>query len=110
MTYGLAGSINTWTQDGVRVGTAHAAHDNVPLRTLVRIDDRFTITVRTKDCRVKVWHWGPGATDGERKRWLFDLSSGAWTQEEDSDLHHVHVWDLEAVRAFAASHVDGEET
>jgi hypothetical protein len=122
MTYGLTGNIHTWTQDGVRVGTAHAAHD-VPLRTLVRVDDRFMITVGTKDGRVKVWHWGPGATDGERKRWLFDLFSGAWiiraataafgklaiaTQEEDSDLHHVRVWDLEAVRTFAVSHVDRE--
>lgn len=122
MTYGLPGNVHAWTQDGVRVGAAHAAHD-APLRTLVRLDDQLVVTVGTKDGRIKVWRWGPERTDGEAKRWLFDLFSGTWmvrtvtagfgklaiaTQEEDGDLHHVRVWDLEAVRAFAASRVDGE--
>ncbi|KAL8363324.1 hypothetical protein RB601_009209 [Gaeumannomyces tritici] len=122
LTYGLPGNVHAWTQDGVRVGAAHAAHD-APLRTLVRLDDRLVVSVGTKDGRVKVWRWGPGRADGERKRWLFDLFSGTWmvrtvvaasgrlaiaTQEKDSGLHHVRIWDLEAVRAFAASHIDKE--
>ncbi|KAL8393202.1 hypothetical protein RB595_003123 [Gaeumannomyces hyphopodioides] len=115
ITYGVPGIIHTWTQDGVRIGASHAAHD-APVRMVMQLDRRFAVTVGSKDGVVKLWDWG---TAGGEKRWLFDLFSGVWlitnvsvafgklaiaSREKDRKASHVRVWDLEDIRKLAISH------